>query len=181
MPMYSPWGTVLKGTTVKSSYDTFARRGDPWDASERQTRDGELRPSGRRPPGVAPRLSQEARLALLKAERSARVAEQLKTLRHDMREHQKLEASLSVDLDHILKAGRAIPHGERLKKERNLALDVTQDTARAEHKRGLLLAEIAKIPQKKKEETSLTIPGTLASIAATRARLRKMRQIVKVR
>lgn len=157
MSRHSPWGTLLKGTTMKTNYDTFARRGDPWDASERQTRDGELRPSWRRPPGVPERLSQEARLALLKAERSARVAEQLKTLRHSAREHQKLEASLSVNLDHILKAGRAIPLNERLKKERNLAVAPLSAGAQ----------ELTHSP--------------LASIAATRARLRKMRHVVKVR
>lgn len=154
---HSPWGTVLKGTTMKSNYDTFASRGDPWDASERQTRDGELRPSGRRPQGVPARLSQEARLALLKAERSAAMARHISDLKAQALEHQKLEASLSVDLDHILKAGRAIPHGERLKKERNLVV-------------APLSAGAVEIPH-----------SPLASIAATRARLRAMRQIVKVR
>lgn len=134
---------------MKSNYDTFASRGDPWD--------GELATSVRRPSGVPPRLSQEARLSLLKAERSQRVAEQLKTLRHDMREHQKLEASLSVDLDHILKAGRAIPHGERIKKERNLAVAPLSAGAQP-----------------------LTV-SPLASIAATRARLRQMRSLQKVK
>lgn len=134
---------------MKSNYDTFASRGDPWD--------GELSPSGRRPSGVPPRLSQEARLALLKAERSQRVAEQLKTLRHQAGEHQKLEASLAVNLDHILKAGRALSFDKRLKKERNQAVAPLSAGAQP-----------------------LTV-SPLSSIAATRARLRKMRSLQKVK
>lgn len=104
----------MASTGMKSNADMFAERGDPWDAPER--------PSRTRPYGTPMRITGDAYAQRLKMERSARVAEQLRTLKSLAREHQKLEASLRVDLDPFLKAGRALPLSQRLAKERNHVL-----------------------------------------------------------
>lgn len=98
---------------MKNNYSFFAERGDAWDAPNTVTR--------QKPQDVPLNIRGEAYLKRLKMERSAERAAQHKLKQANARlKAQEAQDALTVDLDHILLAGRASPLAVRLMKERNL-------------------------------------------------------------